>query len=165
MNQKYSIELTLPLVDAENATEALSAQLKQAVEAIKALLGMYKKAGVEVPSIAIRFPKTSAAHKEASNHEFKEFSTKLIDHLLKYMPKENIPAQMKVIKALFASGRTAEQLIELFDDIRTDYPLTTWHTVRYKLVNATQTVENKGFERKELDTKEAEDLKARLKTY
>ncbi len=164
--QKYSIELTLPTVgeNTPEATKCLVDQVRQATEAIKALLGMYKKAGLEVPSLSFKLPKGSAVKKVEEN-EFTVFSKHLINHLLQHMPKEDIGVQMRAIKSLYATGMTAEQLIEMFESVRAEYPLTTWLTVRYNLNKKPEIVENKGFTRKELTEMEASELKERVKNY
>lgn len=164
--QKYSIELTLPTVgeNTPEATKCVVDQVRQATEAIKALLGMYKKAGLEVPSLAFKLPK-GVAPKKVEENEFTVFSRQLINHLLQHMPKEDVGVQMRAIKALYATGMTAEQLIEMFESVRAEYPLTTWLTVRYNLNKKPEIIENKGFTRRELTEMEAFELKERVKNY
>jgi hypothetical protein len=130
MLNKVTLELEIPTEIDADASKILLSQTEFLVRFWRGVLTPFKEAGLSVPSLAMRNSVKKAA---SGNSETKEFFTKLIDHHLKFQPKADVPNQRTSIKALYETGKSAEELIELYEKSRAEYPLTTWHTVRYRL--------------------------------
>lgn len=161
MTNKITIELEIP-IDTDNCEELLLKQTEFLVEFWRGILSKYK--GKVLPSIYLKRPKGSKleAERQESAIAKKQFYKTLIDHHLQFMPKDNVGAQMQAIKKLFATGKAADELIELYEHSRSTYKLTSWHTVAYKL-SKPAAEEEATFARKALDDKEKADIISRLR--
>ena len=159
---KLILELELPTEcsDAEQTAAFLQDQANVAVKVLRDALTFYKDKGVTVPAISVR----SNIKAESVGLELKHFRTTLLDHLLKYQPNVAIPPQMKVIRELYSLDSNASNWLEMFEDSRKEYALTTWHTVKYKL-GKKEVKQTSDFERKELSGEEISNLVERLKEY
>lgn len=161
---KITIELSLPRASDEGCEEELLEQTAFLISFWKDVLVGYKAKGVIVPTLYIKKIKSTIQQNVIEANATKQFYKALIDHHLVYMPKDNVGAQMKAIKALFATGKTAEELIALYEDSRSTYKLTSWFTVKYKLSKpAQEEIEDTTFYRKELDEEEKTNIVNRLK--
>lgn len=159
---KITIELLLP-IEKDGADKLLLQQTEFLVNTWKDILLAYKRHdGIAVPTISFKRPKGTVSV-DITDQYRKQFYKALIDHHLKYMPKDNVAAQMKAIKALHATGKTTEELIELYEQSRESYKLTSWHTVKYHLSKPVEDKKEPTFERKELNDEERADILNRLK--
>ena len=160
---KLILEMEM-MVDSSNKEEASSFLFNQTetiVRIIRDVLSSYKEKGIIVPVLSMR----GSAKKEPLENDGmdkKKFRDALLDHLLKFQPKVAIPSQVKVINELYSLDKPTEEWINLFEESRKEYNLTTWHTVKYRL---NKVKEEKEPELKELNSKEIEDIKSRLKSY
>jgi hypothetical protein len=161
---KIAIELDLPLYTDSKCEDILIQQTELLVGVWRDMLARYKVNGVTIPSLA--FKRGKAKVEVANPTGLNEFSKALLEHHLQYMPKDNIPAQRKAIKSLYATGKTAEELIAFYEESRRSYALTSWFTVRYKLGKVVEEVVEKEevtFERQPLDEQAQAELIQRLK--
>lgn len=162
---KIILELELPTeVSDKNETSVfLSNQISFAIKTLRDVLNSYKEQGVLIPTLSIRSPIPKVIE---SNTELKQFRISLIDHLLQFQPKIDVPGQMRVIKELFAIGKPIEYWIEMFEDIRKEYPLVTWFTVKHRITKQNSNKQEESqFTRKEMDEKGIEEIQERLKQY
>jgi hypothetical protein len=161
MLNKYIIELEVPVaLESAECEQILEAQTVHLVEMWRGLLNTYKSKGIRVPTLAVK--KISKDEKQTASAEYKLFAKTLLEYHLKYMPKDNVPSQMQVIKQLYALGLTAEQLINLYEESRESYKMTSWHTVKFRL-NSKPVAESEGFERKSISDEEKEQIRERLR--
>jgi hypothetical protein len=161
---KLTLEMELPVdcSDQEQVASHLVEQTNNLVRLWRDILLSYKEKGVTVPTISVRG--ISAKKSEGAGLEQKAFRTALIDHVLKYQPNIAVPSQIKTIQQLYALDSNTDYWISLFESSHKEYPLTTWHTVKYKLSKETKTTEP-GFDRKELSESEIEEIRNRVKEY
>ena len=157
----HKIELSVPIPSA-NTEEELIAQTQHLVLVWRAVLKVYSAQGNKVPTLSVRLPNKPVVAKAS---EFKEFQVPLLEHHKKFMPRYNVPEQVGALKKLFATGKSPEELIGLYEESRKVYPLTSWFTVIYNLSKVEKPVdvpEDSSFHRAELSEVDLEKLRARL---
>jgi len=155
-------QLTINLDLPEDATsEQLTDSVIWAVKIWRGVLEEYKAKGIKVPVLSIKAPVKAKDAPQAA--EYKEFTNKLLDYHLQFMPNADVAAQRMAIKKLFETGIPAEELISLYDKSRAEYKLTSWFTVASRLAKNAESKTEQEFERVNLDADQQEELKKRLK--
>ena len=164
LDNKITIELQIPKLESEIEIEdleiILDAQARYLVSVWKGITSEAKESGVKFPTISLRAP--VKPKKTEADNAYQEFRTKLIDHHLAREPKANVAQQMQAINRLFQTGRTAEELIALYDETVKEYSLTTWHTVKFRLGKVELKPET---EIVTLSKEAADNLRKRMKGY
>lgn len=160
---KITIELEIPLDADERTEEHLQRQTEFIVEFWRDVLAKYKTKGINVPGIFMKKAKGQVTDDKLDTGLKKLFYKALIDHHLKFMPRDDVGAQMRAIKALYATGKSAEELIALYNESRETYKMTTWHTVKFHLSKVAVEKEESVFERKQLGEEEKANVISRLK--
>ncbi len=164
-SSKFNIELTLPILGVLNEQEieeTLHFQSKHLADTWRAILSIYKKEGIKVPTLSLKG--TIKPKEDSVTVQEREFSKLLIDHHILQMPLDtNIASQRQTVKKLFVLGYTAEELIKLYEENRAKYPLTTWHTVRYHLLKNPKKESDATFERTILSDEAKNSIIARMK--
>ncbi len=132
MPNKITLELILPLPSENNCEAILLEQTELLINTWRNVLSTYKN-NFSVPAVYCRQSNKTKTNTENHNSGLKNFSSALIEHHLQFMPKDDVGGQMRAIKTLFATGKSADECIELYNVSRTTYKLTSWRTVLYKL--------------------------------
>ncbi len=159
MSNKITLELELP--DTDNVEELQISLLKQAEFIIQTwgnlVNSLAKEHKISVPTLYLKKARPVKI-------EDKSFFQELIGYHLKFMPKDNVGRQMRVLRELYAAGYTKDQLIQMYDDSRAQYALTTWFTVKYNINKKARTapISVNEFERRPLSDEDKDEIKKRL---
>lgn len=164
MSNEINLKWELPDLNGneDEVSEMLHNQLEYLVDTIKGVMSMYKEKGFKVPTLALR----GGRKKTEAPNEYKETSRALYERVLAHMPNVSPLEQRIAIKKLIETGKSKDELLEMFEESVKDYPLTTWRTILYKINHQLKTESSSTeFQRAPLSEEDVQSVVERVKGY